>query len=175
MAIVGSISTYKSSAALEELSKVSINAAAEDMAALIGKILDEEKKLVQAFASDELVRSTGEIIQEKSIDGATMEIQNLRKIMKTTYKSLGSQYLGIFVTDTNGTIYTGELEDGTEYKGANLGDRECFKQARQTGAAVVGDISRSKVTGDIISVICAPIISHDGKFVGIFGLSMTVF
>ncbi|MCP4341780.1 MAG: methyl-accepting chemotaxis protein [Desulfobulbaceae bacterium] len=172
LTIVGVISTYKSSVALEQLSKSNINAAADDMAALITKILDEEKKLVQAFASGDLIRSVGETVHDKTVEGATADIQTLRKEMKAKFKPLGSQYLGIFVTDINGLMYTGELEDGKEYKGAKLGDLEYFKQAQQRGEAVVGDIYKSKVTGDIIAVVCAPIFSHSGKFVGIFGLSM---
>ncbi|PHR23892.1 MAG: chemotaxis protein [Desulfotalea sp.] len=172
LAVVGYIATSKSSVALEQLAKVSIGAAANDMAALITKILDEEKRLAQAFASGDLVRSVGEKILETSIGGATSEIKNLRKKMKEKYKMLGPQYLGVFVTNKDGLIYTGELEGGREYKGANLAGLDFFKQAKLSGGPVVGEISKSKVTGDIIAVICAPVYSHQGQFVGIFGISM---
>ncbi len=170
--IIGVISIYNSSGALNTLSKVNIEAAAKDMGTLIDKILDEEKKLASAFASGELVQSVGNSVNEKGVAGATEEIQQLRMEMKKKYKKLGSQYLGIFVTDASGTIYTGELENGQEYKGANLGDKKYFQHAKQSGSAAVGDMYNSKVTGDLIAVICAPVQSKSGEFLGVFGMSM---
>ncbi len=170
--IVGFISTRKSSQALETVSKENIAETAKDMVSLINKILDDEKKLVTAFSTGDLVKLVGKKVQDKGIAGATEEIKHLRSAMKNSYKKLGSQYLGIFVTDSNGTIYTGELESGKEYKGANLADKKYFQEARQTGRAVVGDLYKSKVTGDIISVVCAPVYSTTGEFLGIYGMSV---
>ncbi len=170
--VTGVISIYKSSKALSDFSMVNIEATAKDMATLIDKTLEEEKKLVQAFATGDLVRLVGQSVKEKGVAGAADEVQRLRLEMKNKYKKLGSQYLGVFVTDTAGNIYTGELENGKEYKGANLGNMAYFQTARQSGGAAVGDMYKSKVTGDLISVICSPIQSKNGDFLGIFGLSM---
>jgi len=82
LVIVGYIATRKSSDALERISETNIHAAADDMSALITKILDEEKKLAAAFALDDLVRTVGEAVDNSSIDGAADEVQRLRKEMK---------------------------------------------------------------------------------------------
>ncbi len=170
--VLGAISINKSSDALVLLSKVTIEAAAKDMATLIDKTLAEEKKLVLAFASGNLVRSVGQKVKENTISGAAEDIQKLRLEMKGKYKRLGSQYLGIFVTDAAGNIYTGEMESGAEYTGANLGGLSYFEEAKKSGKAAVGEMYKSKVTGDLIAVICAPILSPRGEFLGIFGMSM---
>jgi methyl-accepting chemotaxis protein len=47
-----------------------------------------------------------------------------------------------------------------------------FQKAKSSGKAVVGDIVPSKVTGDVIYVLCAPILSPSGDFLGVFGLSL---
>ncbi len=172
LAISGIISTRKASDSLETIAKANIGETAKDMSILIDKILDEERKLATAFSSGELVRRVGEEVKEKGIDGAAENVQLLRQEIKLAYKNIGSKYLGIFVTDSAGIIYTGELENGTEYKGANLSDKAYFKAARQSGKSAVGDMYKSKVTGDLISVICAPVLSKSGDFLGILGLSM---
>ncbi len=69
-------------------------------------------------------------------------------------------------------MFTGELANGDEYKGVNLADMEYFQQAKSRGKAVVGDVTFSKVTGDVIYVLCAPIYSYSGEFLGVFGLSL---
>lgn len=142
------------------------------MANGIEKVLLEEKKLVSAFSTGELVKAVGMEVRDRGLTGAKDAISGLRLEMKSKYKKLGSQYLGIFVTDSQGNIFTGELQSGKEYKGANLADKNYFQQAKQTRQAAVGDMYNSKVTGDLITVVCAPILSDKGDFLGIFGMSV---
>lgn len=172
LVVSGIMSTRKASISLDTIAKENIGETAKDMSNLIDKILEEEKKLVTFFSSSGVLLRVGEEVKKKGIDGATEEIQHLRHELRLAYKSLGSNYLGIFVTDSAGVMYTGELENGIEYKGANLSDRGYFQAAKQSGKSAVGDISKSKLTGKLISVVCAPIISSKGEFLGVLGLSM---
>ncbi|MCP3933363.1 MAG: methyl-accepting chemotaxis protein, partial [Bacteroidetes bacterium] len=139
LVIVGYISTHKSSTALKTLTKENNSAIAKDMVALIDKILEEEKKLVTAFAAGQLVQSVAEKVEANGIAGVSEDIGKLRQEMKQKYKRLGSQYLGIFVTDSKGKIYTGELENGQEYNGADLSDKEYFKKAKNMGQPAISD------------------------------------
>jgi methyl-accepting chemotaxis protein len=100
------------------------------------------------------------------------EIATLREEMKKKFAKLDDNFLGIFVTDSAGELYTGELVGGKEYKGSNVSSREYFQQAKSTGKGMVGDIVRSKFTGALIYVVCAPVISEGGDFLGIFGISI---
>jgi len=172
LAIVGGISYRKSSTALERQAMATIKAEAEDVALLVDSLLAEKMKLAAAFAANGQVRDVGLLVKEKGADKAGEPVQQLRMAMKEMYGQLGSQYLGIFVTDPAGKLYTGEKSDGTEYKGSDVSSRDYFQTAKNTGKPVVGDMVVSKSTGQLISVICAPVFSENKEFLGVFGLSM---
>lgn len=168
--IVGLISVNKSSQAIREQAQGLMQIGASDIADLVNSILIEEKKIATAYASHGLVREVGTLVAEKGIEGAGDAIPKLRMEMKAMYGDLGSQYLGIFVTDSKGKLYTGERSNGSEYKGSDVSTRGYFKEAKRTGKAVVGDMVKSKSTGKLIVVFCAPIFSADNTFLGIFGM-----
>jgi len=173
LVIVGSISTRKSSTALERQAMAMIQAGAEDVALLVDAILAEEMKLAAAYAANAQVREVGQLVKEQGAENVGEPVQQLRMAMKEMYGQLGSQYLGIFVTDPSGKLYTGEKSDGTEYKGSDVSTRDYFQAAKSTGKPVVGDMVISKSTGQLISVICAPVFSASKEFLGVFGISMS--
>ncbi len=172
LAIVGIISTNKSSTSLEKQAKVTIKAGAGDVAELVNTVLAEEMKLATAYAANSQIKAVSLLVNEQGEGNVIEPIQQLRKAMKEMYAQLGKQYLGIFVTDSKGKLYTGEKSDGSEYKGSDVSSREYFQKAKQSGKAVVGDLVVSKSTGKLISVVCAPIFSEDNVFLGIFGMPL---
>ena len=129
--IVGYISTNKSSVALQNLATTHAQASAADIANLVENILVEEKKIVLSLASDSLVRSVAQKVTSQGIEGSVDDIKVLRADMKSKYKNLGSNYLGIFVTDINGKLYTGERSGGKEYKGSDVSSRDYFQKAKK--------------------------------------------
>jgi methyl-accepting chemotaxis protein len=172
LVVVGYLAVAKSSAALSETARSNAASQAQKLAALIESTLDAQSKTAAAHAVDTNVRLIGQKVKEQGLEAAAADIAQLRQQMKAKFKQLDASYLGIFVTDDKGYMYTGELASGEEYKGVNLADMDYFQKAKSTGKAVVGDIVNSKVTGDVIYVLCAPILSHSGDFLGVFGLSL---
>jgi methyl-accepting chemotaxis protein len=172
LVVVGYIAVSKSSKALMDTARDNAASQAQKLAALVESTLDSQLKTAAAHAVDTNVRLIGEKIKKDGLEATMSDIAQLRQQMKAKFKQLDSSYLGIFVTDDKGYMYTGELASGDEYKGVNLADMPYFQQARSTGKPVAGDIVSSKVTGDIIYVLCAPITSMNGDFLGIFGLSL---
>lgn len=170
LAIVGAISTQKSSKALEQQAMTTMQAGAVDVARLVDTVLAEEKKIANAYAANAQVVDVGLLVRDQGVDGAPEQVQKLRMAMKEMYVQLGKQYLGIFVTDPDGKLYTGERSNGSEYKGSDVSSRDYFKTAKETGKAAVGDLVVSKSTGELILVICAPIFSETKEFLGIFGM-----
>ncbi len=160
------------SLALVSLTSQSEEVLARGLATRLESLLTSEMKTASAMASDYLVKKTANEVHKAGAQDAGDAIRALRQEMKAKYQLLGAGYLGIFVTDQAGNLYTGELENGTEYKGTNVADRDYFKKIRQSGKAAAGDIVRSKATGELICVIAAPIMLADGSFGGIFGLSL---
>ncbi|ADW17293.1 methyl-accepting chemotaxis sensory transducer with Cache sensor [Desulfobulbus propionicus DSM 2032] len=168
----GYISITNSSRALTDLAMKNAEATAKGIAVQLDKALLGELKTALAFATESTFKAVGEEVKAKGIDGAASSIQVLRQLMKTKFKTLGNNYLGIFITDAKGTLYTGELADGSEYKGSNIAERPYFQTVKQSGKPVFGDVVRSQKTGEIISVACAPVLSDSGEFLGAFGMSM---
>lgn len=172
LVIVGFISVEKASDGLQTLSRENVASQAVKIAAIIEATLDAQTKTAAAHATDMNVRLVGEKVLAMGSEGAQAEITALRQQLKSKFKLLDNTYLGIFVTDSSGNIYTGELANGDEYKGVNLADMEYFKMAKSSGKAIAGNITNSKVTGDRIYVVSAPIYSRKKEFLGIFGLSL---
>jgi len=172
LVLVGFLAVSKSATALTDTARNNAAAQAEKLAVVISSTLDAQSKTAAAHAVDTNVRVIGQKVKETGVEGAATDIATLRQQMKDKFKQLDAGYLGIFVTDAKGFMYTGELAGGEEYKGVNLADMEYFQKAKSSGKAVVGDIVASKVTGDVIYVLCAPILSYRGEFLGVFGLSL---
>jgi methyl-accepting chemotaxis protein len=172
LVVVGFLAVTKSSSALSSNARTNAAAQAEKLAGLIDATLEAQLKTAAAHAVDTNVRQIGQRVMELGIPGSAADIRYLRQQMKDKFKQLDDSYLGIFVTDASGVMYTGELASGEEYKGVNLADMEYFQQAKATGKPVAGDVVVSKVTNDVIYVICAPIFSYQNQFLGIFGLSL---
>jgi methyl-accepting chemotaxis protein len=168
----GYISITNSSRALTALAMQCAEATAKAIATQVDRAIQGELKTAMAFATDSAFKTVGEEVKTKGIEGAASSIQVLRQQMKTKFKTLGDNYLGIYITDANGMLYTGELADGSEYKGSNIAERPYFQAVKQSGKAVFSDVVRSQKTGEVIAVACAPVVSDSGEFLGAFGLSM---
>jgi len=172
LVLVGYLAVSKSATALTEIARNNAASQAEKLALVIESTLDAQSKTAAAHAVDTNVRLIGQKVKDLGLEGAATDVASLRQQMKAKFKQLDNSYLGIFVTDAKGFMYTGELASGEEYKGVNLADMDYFQKAKSSGKAVVGDIVSSKVTGDVIYVLCAPILSYAGDFLGVFGLSL---
>jgi len=172
LTINGVLSVSKSSQSLLEVSKENSKTAAIEIANLVDKALEGELNTVAAFASGELVKKTTAQVNAAGIEQTQQEIVPLRLQMKNKYRLLDDKYLGIFVTNREGTLYTGELANGKEYKGSNISSRGYFQEAKRTKQPVVGEVVRSKSTGKLIVVACAPILSDQNEFLGAFGMSL---
>ena len=172
--VISILSISKSSTALSEISKKQVRTIAADLAGLADNILKEEIKLADVIAADKQVTDVLTLVKQGGTGAATDQISSLYKDLGQKFSQLGSDYQGIFVTDTEGTLFTGILEGGKEYKGSNIADRPYFQAAKSTGKTIVGDVVRSKATGKLICVICVPIKSAKQEFVGALGLVLKV-
>ena len=170
--LVGVMANIKSTNALLSVGKQNAEERALYLVETVETIVDLQSKTASAFAEDRTVIEVLTKVKEVGAENAASELAQLRQEMKRKYKVLGDHFLGIFVTDETGLLVTGELDSGKEYKGSNVAARGYFKEAKQTGNPVVGDIVRSKATGKLIYVACSPVASDDGTFLGIFGMSI---
>ncbi len=169
--IVGTLSVSKSSNALLQLSKTQAEGIAADLARLTDNILKKELQVAKTFSADELVVGVG---LELAQNGSSESIPELYKNFQKKFKVMGENYQGIFITDAKGNIITGVLDNGEEYKGIDISNRDYFQQAKNTKKSMISEVVRSKATNKLISVVSAPIVSEQGEFLGIFGLVIKV-
>lgn len=174
LVVVSLLSISKSTTALSDLAQTQAASIASDLAALADQILKEETKIAEVFAADEGVQQTLAKVHAGGAEGASEEIKALYQSLGKKFSKLGTSYQGVFVADGKGSLFTGVLEDGKEYKGSNVGDREYFQTAKSTGKTTIGEIVRSKTTDKLISVICVPIKTDSAGFVGALGLVLKV-
>lgn len=170
--VIGFIAITKSTDALMEAGKANAKSTAHEIADVVETSLDLQSETAAAFASDSYIVEVLDKVKRDGVQAAINELAKLRQDMKRKYKALNEHYLGIFVTNEKGLLLTGELASGKEYKGSNIETRNYFQEAKRTGKAVIGDVVRSKSTGKLIYVACAPILSETNEFLGIFGMSI---
>ena len=170
--VVGLIAISKSTNALHQIGEENALEQAHEIATTLETSLDLQTEVASAFASGYHVIETLQKVKDEGANAASEELATLRQEMKKKYSVLDDHYLGIFVTDEEGLLLTGELSSGKEYKGSNVNSRGYFQDAKRTKKAAAGEIVRSKSTGKLIYVVCAPVLSEKNEFLGIFGMSI---
>ncbi len=172
--VIGYLSISKSSTALSNLSKKQAENIASDLSRLADNFLIEEMKLTEVIAADHQVVDVLSTVKQAGVNGSTDQINELYKNLGKTFSKMGTAYQGVFVTDSDGNMFTGVLEGGAEYKGINIADRAYFINAKSTGKTNIGELARSEATSKLISVICAPVKSESQEFVGTLGVVLKV-
>lgn len=172
LVIVGVIAITKASDALLTIGYSNAKNQANVLADLVETKVKLQGDTAAAFSTGHQVVTVLQKVKEEGAESATEELASLRELMKHKFKVLDDSFLGIFVTDQSGLLLTGELASGKEYKGSNISSRAYFQNTKSSLKPVVGDIVRSKSTGKLIYVACAPVISPSGEFLGAFGMSI---
>ncbi len=170
--VVGYIAVNKSSDALEKAAKDNALSHAQGLASLVESNLVLQSRIASTVARDETIVRVSTTVKEKGVDSSEEDIAHLRSEMKNIFKGLGPDYNGIFVSDQNGILISGEQSDGKDFKGINISDRDYFTEAKSTGKPTVSEILRSKASNELTYVACSPITSVSGDFLGILGLSI---
>ncbi|MBW1940470.1 MAG: Cache 3/Cache 2 fusion domain-containing protein, partial [Deltaproteobacteria bacterium] len=160
---VGLFSINKASNGLETLSKEQVSNIAKDLADMTQLVLLEELKLVKDLSVGNATIKAATKVAETGIEDASLEIEKLNHKLSMAMKTIGNDYESILVTDSNGTVFADG--DAGKYKGMSLAAREYFHIAKQ-GTVNVATPVKSKISGNPIAPVCAPIFSQTGRFVG---------
>ncbi len=163
LVITGFFSVTKSSQALLNLGKSNIELTAKTLATTVDLVLSEEIKLVNTLAADPVTRSAAEAYSNRGPDGAAAEIELLGRKLQATMKKVGSDYEGLFLTNTKGIIIADGV--GGKQKGIDLSTRAYFKKA-MAGKEAVSDPVKSKLSGNLIAPVAVPVFSASGEVVG---------
>lgn len=170
--VVCYIAVTKASDALETTTKSNLLEQAQRLASLVESNLELQERLANTIATDPSIVRVVTVVNEKGVENAKEEIAELHTDMQRKYKTLGEKYNGIFVSDKNGLLFTGDQSNGNDFHGISIADREYFKAVQSSNKSALSEILRSKATGELTYVSCAPIQSANGDFVGVVGLSI---
>ncbi len=168
--VVSYLSFAKSQTAMMALAKTQAQGIASDLARMTRNTLKSEMSKASSMIGQKRIIELSEAVENFGIEVNELMIADMFADLSRQFGKMGQHYLGIFLTDSKGKLYTGILDSGKEYKGSNISTRSYFKQAKQTRSTVLSDIVISKSTGYPISVACAPIEAANGKFLGVLGL-----
>ena len=157
---------------LLQLGKESALSNAKALARNVDISIKLQEQLASTMAKENEFLEISKSLTHSESDLSKEAITQIRKNIRQKLNALDKNYLGIFITNHNGQIITGELESGKEYVGSNIADRDYFQRAKQTGQTVTSTIIRSKTTQKPIYVVCAPIVSKQGEFQGVLGMSV---
>jgi methyl-accepting chemotaxis protein len=168
LAVSGYVAKHNSTKAVTYYSKANAQSIAEGLAMQITATLEGELKFVSAFAARTQVKTAAEAVAAKGIEGAGDERAAIGKDLKKRFEQLRAVYDMIVLTDANGIVYAAAADDDGDVKALQLGDHPLFREARSTGKAVSGDVVRSPVDNKPEMLLCAPVYSNNGTFVGVF-------
>ncbi len=130
LVIQGLISESKTSTAMHEQGRITVENTAVELALLIDSVLAEQVRIADVFASDSQVVAVTEFVAtDGSNEGA--QVKELYAKLRKQFSRMGSNYQGIFITDRKGYLYTGVLEGGKEYKGISVDQQEYFQRMNQ--------------------------------------------
>ena len=161
--VTGIISAVKSSNALNAVAESQVVDTARQISDVVKLVLSEEMKIAVDLSSDPHTVQLAADIAKNGIGKAVAEVGSLDNKLTGFMTKTGNDYEGLFITDSNGTIYADG--NGGGYKGIKIADREYFKTAKG-GKVNVGDVIKSKKTDQTVVTVCAPIMSGAGEFLG---------
>ncbi|HAJ27865.1 MAG TPA: methyl-accepting chemotaxis protein [Syntrophus sp. (in: bacteria)] len=167
--VVGTFSAVRSSQALEKAAHEQAEQIAGSLAGMVQLVLLEELKIVKELSAGNAVVAAASKVS--SGGDAANEVEALNADLAAIMKKLGNDYDMLYLVDASGKIFADNV--GGKFKGLDISDRGYFKEAKG-GKANVGDVAKSKATGNIVAPVCAPIYSQTGEFVGIAGAAMKI-
>jgi methyl-accepting chemotaxis protein len=172
LVITGWISSNKSRDALLTLSMDRVKEISTDLAARTRQNIEAEMDKATAMTGQKRIVELGEAVENFGIEINELMIDDMFADLSRQFQRMDPHYQGIFLANASGQIYTGIQESGEAYKGADISERDYFKKVQQSRKTVVSDIVISQTTGNPICVVCAPIETAGGTFVGVLGLAL---
>ncbi len=168
--VIGSFSIHNATDALNEAFEGELLAIAKGAADAVDVAMNAEIAMAKEIAHGNTVIDVAMLVTQSG-NKEHKEVEALSRKLSTAMKEIGSHYEIIIVTDLNGAIYA----DGSagSYKGISIADRDYFKAAKD-GKANIGQVIKSKKTGNPVVPIGVPIKSSSGEVVGVAAIVMKV-
>jgi methyl-accepting chemotaxis protein len=164
------ISMTISTRALEKSGREKIGILSRNLAEMTQLFLTEEVKLARELAAGNTTVDTAVQLDRNGEAASIGHIGYLNRKLSNSMKHIGGDYEAVFVAGLDGRIYA----DGNQghYKGVSVADREYFQRALETRDVFVGDPVKSRVSGQPVVPVCAPVLDGQGRPVSALVLVM---
>lgn len=167
--VVGGFSAVRSSQALQQNAREESEQIAGSLAEMAHMVLLEELKIVKQLSAYPTVVAVADKQATGSVPASELEAMNatLTEIMK----KIGNDYDQLYLVDKNGKIFCDDV--GGKLRGLDVSARDYYL-AGKGGEVFVGNVTKSKDTGNNVSIVSAPIYSQGGEFLGVAAAAMKV-
>jgi methyl-accepting chemotaxis protein len=169
--VVGWLAYSRANTGLNELANSRVEVIARDLAAMTQMVLLEELKMAKAMSRDDTVVAAAQKTASEGLENSKAEIAALDAKLTSVMEAIGKDYEGISLADNKGTVVSDGL-DGA-HKGIKLADRDYFKKA-MAGETNIGDVVKSKASGNPVVIIAAPVKGSNGETVGVLAFIMKI-
>ena len=143
----------------------------QDIAELVQIALKQEMNMVKEIAVGNNAVDAAAKVAKEGIENAAAQIASLQRKLAGARSQIGENYEAIVAFDLQGAVFA-DSQDG-KLKGIQAGDREYFKLAKQ-GKFNIGDVSKSKGTGNPVVQLAGPILSEQKEVVGVLAIIVKV-
>jgi methyl-accepting chemotaxis protein len=165
ISVVGYLSVRQASTGLGEIEGEQLAGVSKSLAQTVNLALTGEMKVVRDLAVNSTTVKAATVVAGSGAQASTVEVADLNRMLDTFGKTDGlkdnSQV--VVAIDLRGTCYAASDK---KFMGVSLADRGYFKDAL-AGKANIGEAALNKVTGQPFVPIAVPILSPEGKIIGV--------
>ncbi len=166
------ISNKQSSGVLTDMSKEYAQSMAVKLSEEVTLALKGAKNTVAVLTYDAQLTEITELVNVQGVSAVADKIAVIQKKVEKVSRAFKKTYPDLFVTNDDGELYAAMFGNKTDIGKVSVRDRGYFKQVKQEGKITISDPVRSKVDGSIVMVVCGPIVSDTGKFLGAVGVTI---
>jgi methyl-accepting chemotaxis protein len=165
ISVVGYLSVRQASMGLAEIEKEQLAGVTKTLAQAVQLALTGEMKVVRDLSISSTTVRAATAVANSGAQNAAADAAELNKKLEQFSKTEGlkDNCQALIAYDPRGTCFAAS---DPKYVGVSFAERGYFKDAI-SGKANVGEVALNKVTGQPFVPIAVPIISPDGKIVGV--------
>lgn len=136
---------------------------------MVEMYIHEELKLLKIVSANKEIKDiASKIVFSEKMD-RNPDVERVQQLLAEYVNKINDgHYEAIFITDAIGNVYA----DGIDGKGRGIfvGDREYFHAAARNLTVSISEVIESKLSGQPVVILCSPIVSDAGIFLGVVGI-----
>ncbi len=162
MLVMGVFASFKSESIIESLSVDRAVSLAKSLSEMVQLGMTEQMTIIKSVASNVEIIAAAE--KYKSGKDKDESIARIDRALAKVHKSVGDNYEQFIFVSTEGIISADSV--GGKTKGLDVKERAYFKDAAG-GKFSIGQVIKSKATGNVVTIASAPVTTEAGVLVGV--------